>query len=296
MALQQHLEQIAASLPAGKLGIYVKAVNTGREWAINVDERYPLASVLKVPVLVEYCRQVREGQLQPGGRMALTEAHRSPGSGIIKELDPGLQPTLQDLVTLMIIRSDNTATDMVISQVGLANVNLAMDRLGLPDIRVTMDCRTLLYNCAGLAAPGRPPAPEAAAEYERRNSAGYRDADAIGYSDSLENDVGTPRALGALLELLLQGEAFDPAVSEAALAVLKRQQIRDRLPRLLPEEAVLAHKTGSIWGVRNDVGILYTPSGPVITACLSKGCGDHTDAAADAIARVGKAVWDEFAA
>jgi beta-lactamase class A len=294
LSLQQQLEQIAAGLPAGKMGIYVKALKNGQEWAVGADERYPLASVLKVPVLVEYCRQVRQGQLKPGDRIAVT--HPSPGSGILKELDPGLQPTLQDLVTLMIIRSDNTATDMVISRVGLENVNRAMDRLGLTNVRVTMDCRTLLYNCFGLAAPGSPPGPELVAEYERRANAGERDDNAIAYSDSLENDIGTPREMGILLELLYKGEAFDSVSSEAALGVLKRQQIRDRLPRLLPEDAKLAHKTGSIWGVRNDVGIIDTPAGPIIAACLSNGCGDETAAAADAIARVGKAVWDQFSA
>jgi beta-lactamase class A len=196
----------------------------------------------------------------------------------------------------MIIRSDNTATDMVISRVGLENVNRAMDRLGLTNVRVTMDCRTLLYNCFGLAAPGSPPGPELVAEYERRANAGERDDNAIAYSDSLENDIGTPREMGILLELLYKGEAFDSVSSEAALGVLKRQQIRDRLPRLLPEDAKLAHKTGSIWGVRNDVGIIDTPAGPIIAACLSNGCGDETAAAADAIARVGKAVWDQFSA
>lgn len=295
MPLQQHLEAIATSLPAGEMGIYVKDLTSGREWEVAANERYPLASVLKVPVLVEFYRQVREGRLRPDERMEYTAAWKSPGSGILKELDPGLQPTLQDLVTLMIIRSDNTATDMVCARVGLENVNRSLDRLGLHNTRVTMDCKTLLYNCFGLAAPWRPPGPELAEEYLRRAEQGLRDDSAIAYSDSLENDVGTPRELGILLELLVKGEAFDPASSEAALAVMRRQQVQDRLPRLLPEGTVVAHKTGSIWGVRNDVGVVYTPGGPVIVCCLTRRCGDQTDAAATAIARVGEAVWGHMA-
>jgi beta-lactamase class A len=292
MSLKPELEQIAASLPQGRLGIYVKG--PGSEITVAADERFPLASVLKVPVLVEYCRQVQEGDLDPAQRLTLTHTAKSPGSGILKELLPGLQPTLHDLVTLMIIRSDNTATDMVMAKVGTAAVNRALDWLGLTSTRVTMDCRTLLYNCVGLATPDSPPGPDLQAEYERRDAAGYQDVNAIGYSDSLQNDVGTPRELGRLLEMLLHGRAFGEAVGEMALSILKRQQINDRLPRLLPNGAVVAHKTGSIWGTRNDVGIFYTPAAPVVVSCLSKGCGDHAEAAADAIARVGLAVWNHF--
>lgn len=295
MPLQEQLEQIAGELPAGQLGVYVKDPATGAEWGVRSDERFPLASVLKIPVLVEFFRQVQSGRLRADERMALTAARKSPGSGILKELDPGLAPTLLDLAVLMIIRSDNTATDMLIERMGLEHVNRALDWLGLHQTRVTMDCRTLLYNGYGLAGPGRPPGPELAAEYARRAELGRRDDAALAYSDRLQNDVGTPRELGRLLELLLKGEAFDRPGSEAALALLKRQQIRDRLPRLLPEDTVLAHKTGSLWGTRNDCGILHTPRRPVVVSCLSKGCGDRAEEAATAIARVGRAVWDAFA-
>jgi beta-lactamase class A len=253
MSLQETLEQIAAGLPSGKIGFYVKHVESGAEWAVEPDSRFPLASVLKVPVLVEFFRQEREGLLRRDERMEVTPVRKSPGGGLLKELDPGLAPTLMDLALLMIIRSDNTATDMVIERIGLENVNKAMDRLGLHQTRVTMDCRILLYNCYGLARPGEP-LEASVPPWDQLSKEGLRDDGAVAYSDSLENDVGTPRELGILLEYILKGEAFDPVSSEAALGVLKRQQLNERIPKLLPEGTVVAHKTGSIWGVHTTLG------------------------------------------
>jgi len=128
MALVELLEEVADGFQ-GVLGVSVKHLGTGESASINGDRLFPTASVFKVPVLVEFYRQVDRGLLSPQEQVVLTRRDKVPGSGILKELSEGLRLPMVDLVRLMMILSDNTATDLVATRVGLENVNRALDEL-----------------------------------------------------------------------------------------------------------------------------------------------------------------------
>ena len=127
------LDSAIAAVPA-VTGMAAKHLVTGQELAHRADDIYFTASTFKVPILVELYRQVDMGIVDPSARLELTDADRSPGSGVLKELASGLRLTVRDLATLMIIISDNTATDMLYRLVGPDRLDKTMRELGLrPD-------------------------------------------------------------------------------------------------------------------------------------------------------------------
>jgi len=134
----------------GRLGVAVKHLGTGEAASLNGDELFPTASVFKVPVIVELYRQVEAGAASLDEKVILREEDKVPGSGVLKELTPGLAVTLRDLVELMMIVSDNTATDLIVERVGMEKVNATLRRLGLERTRVVADCRDILFDLIGL--------------------------------------------------------------------------------------------------------------------------------------------------
>ena len=160
-----------------------------------------------------------------------------------------------------------------------------------------MTCRELLYDLVGLsAAPDIPATRRLAADRLRRREI---DAASRVYHDEGAN-MTTPREMGALLDQILRatlngGSPGLPAdVCRQILAVMRRQQVRDRLPLFLPAAVEVAHKTGSLSRVSNDAGILYAPKGPCIVAIFTKDLADDFEGRV-AIAQVGRAVFDAFA-
>src|ERR1051325_4026079 len=109
--LQSNIERITKSVNA-EWGIYIKCLETGEEIAINADRQMDTMSVIKIPLMVEAFRQIGAGKFALTDRVSLTDAAKRPGTGIIRSLDAGVGLTVKDLLTLMIIVSDNTATDL----------------------------------------------------------------------------------------------------------------------------------------------------------------------------------------
>jgi beta-lactamase class A len=140
------LDDLGAEL-GGTVGVCARNLATGVTVAHRADERFPLASVFKVPVMVEVMRQVDRGVLRLDERLTLTEADKSPGSTLI-HCHPGLALTVRDLLYLMITLSDNTATDMLWRRVGLGSVNATMRALGLASIDCSLpDREYFLMGC-----------------------------------------------------------------------------------------------------------------------------------------------------
>src|SRR5260370_27572849 len=135
--LQSNIERITKSVNAD-WGIYIKCLETGEEAAINADRQMDTMSVIKIPLMVEAFRQIDAGKFRLGDRIELKHADKRPGTGIIRSLDPGVSLTIKDLLTLMIIVSDNTATDLLFAKVGGAEpVNRLMQSYGLKTIQAT---------------------------------------------------------------------------------------------------------------------------------------------------------------
>ncbi|HLN14839.1 MAG TPA: serine hydrolase [bacterium] len=297
--LETRITHIADELD-GTMGVYVHALKSGDTIAVNADDPYQMASVFKIPILAELLCQVEAKQRSLDDRVVLTDAMKSPGSGVLKELSAGTSLTLKDFATLMIIVSDNTATDMLLGLVTKDAVNARLRQCGLTRTTVSMSCRELLYDVVGLGdAPDTPETRQTALGRLRRREI---DLNARMYHDPAAN-MTTPREMGALLEAIvrptLDGGAaaagpLSPTVCRGMLDIMRRQQVRNRLPLLLPPGVEIAHKTGSVSRVSNDAGVLYAPGSVCIVTVFTRDLGSDLEGAA-AIGHVGRAVYDAYA-
>jgi beta-lactamase class A len=245
--IQQVVEKSGVSM-----GIALRHIESGEEILLNADSYYPLASVVKVPLLVEACCQMAAGTFRPTDRWTLSVVDKNLPSGILLFLDDGLTPTVKDILTLMIIISDNTATDIVLKRLTKEAVNRRMRSLGLEHTHVTLTIRELFEQVIPNADPTQD-----LYELDRQSIAMGSPRDSLAYRLTPENNVATARDLTSLFCQIYAGSTPDRQWSDFALKILLQQQLNDRLPRLLPAGTRCAHKTGTITGVRNDSGILY---------------------------------------
>ncbi len=296
MSLETEIRSLIADSGA-QMGVCVRHLESGEETAIDADRSFPLASVFKIPVLVEAFRQLHAGKFRMEERWELTTAEKNLPSGVLTFCADGLKPTARDLITLMIIISDNTATDMVMHRLGVENVTKAMHGLGLTDIHVPLTVRGIFDDMLVSADPTQDLL-ELAKQPSKR--------DGIAYSSGPENNVGTPRALTDLLQLIWRGEIVSRAACAGMLEILLKQQLYDRLPRFLPPGTPFAHKTGTLGGVRNDSGIIYANDNSHIAVTVFCRWDDQA-VAADPVAKwerivaidstfgkIGRAVYDKY--
>jgi beta-lactamase class A len=287
-ALQAEVEGLVEHFD-GVVGVAAKELRGGAEVLVNADETFPTASVMKVPILVALYRQAEAGRIDLDRRVAFEARHLVPGSGVLQDLAFGLQPTVKDLATLMITVSDNAATDMVLDLVGLDTLAATLRDLGLARTTIPLTTRGILYSMVGMDLAN----PEHTYDlFLERSKAGQIDWNSRALADE-GNNVSTPREMGRLLEAIERRTALDEASCAAMLDIMKRQKIDDRIPLHLPPGTPVAHKTGSLRGVRNDVGIVYAPDGPYVIALFAKRLVDQV-AGADALAAISRAVWEAF--
>ena len=277
----------------GVVGVAAKHLETGERVSHNAEAVFFTASTLKVPLLVELYRQVDAGIIDVNQRIDLTDALRVPGSGVLKELAAGLQPTVHDLAMLMIIISDNTATDILYNRVGGDNINNTMQQLGLTHTHIPMPCRELLYSITGLEMEN-PAHTYQLASNRLKNREFVLEDD--GFSED-KSDVSSPNDMCHLLGLIYEGDILSPQSREAVLDILKRQQLSTVIPHALPSGTVVAHKTGSYHTVRCDVGIVFSPTGPYTVAIMAKQmtAGDRLSVDAS-LAAISRAVYEELIA
>ena len=272
----------------GIVGVAAKHLEPGKELRHNADEVFFTASTKKIPILVELYRQVDEGRVSLDERIELTESLRVPGSGVLKELAPGLQPTLHDLALLMIIISDNVATDALYQMVGRERLDETMQGLGLTKTRIPMGSRDLLYSITGVDEDDPQGLALVSERLARREV--VPDSDALSEGRS---SVSSPEDMVRLLEMVHGGEVLSQSSRGAVLDILERQQLGTIIPYFLPPGTRVAHKTGGVPTVRCDVGIVYSPSGAYAVALMAKQVTDML-AIDQSLARVSRAIYDEF--
>lgn len=234
---------------AGTAGLVVLDLQTGETlYEEHADRPFPAASTIKVPLLVLALQAAERGELVLTGRVTLRAEDRVPGAGVLHELEPGLALSWRDVLTLMIVVSDNTATNLLIEQLGLEACNAGFRALGL---RVTRLVGPLQLSP------------------ERRNAAQRRG----------ERNRTSAREQAGLLRQLGRGDLLGPEHTGWAQDVLFRQQVRPLIGRGVPADAEgvplyrLASKSGELRGVQHDVGLLHTPR-PLAVALLSEGGTD----------------------
>jgi beta-lactamase class A len=277
----------------GTLGVMVRDLVAGDELRWNAETSFPTASTLKVPLLYALYRLAQDGAIDLAERVALCDEDRVPGSGVLQYLDPGLQPTIRDLAELMIIVSDNYATDLCYRLVGRERLAASLAELGLAGTHLPHTTWELLAHVGGLDLA------DAGLTYdtllERLKGSGADDPE-VPYIDE-EYDRSTPADMIRLLVLIDEGHGLSAESREGIFRILKHQTIGDRIPAKLPDDAGIevAHKTGSVRGVRNDVGIVMAPDVRYAVAIMSRGLPDAA-AAVPTLANVSRWVWDHVAA
>lgn len=271
--LQANIDRITKSVNA-KWGIYIKCLETGDEIALNADEQMDTMSVIKIPLMTEAFRQIEAGKFALTDRIALTDAMKRPGTGVIRSMDAGVNLTIKDYLTLMIIVSDNTATDVMFDKVGgIEPVNKLMDQWGFKTIRATARSDTWFKALA--AAP-----------------------DARTFHEQGKNPYGlsSPREMGKLLEKIKKGDAVSKAASNQMLQIMRGQVYSSRLPKYVNGYRV-PHKTGDFLPyIGNDVGILESQNRNIVMSVFTAkhfGIGAQLE---DAIGRIGELVANYYAA
>ena len=269
--LRSSIERITRSTDAS-WGIYVKSLETGEEIAINADRQLDTMSVIKLPLMVEAFEQIKAGEMSLAQKYTLAKEDILPGTGILRSLDPGAVLTLKDLITLMNIVSDNTATDALYRLVGGPEaVNRRMEALGLKLTRAPAPARAWFE--ALRAAPN-------AEQFHRAATHPF--------------GLSTPRETGRLLEMMERGALVDKPSSEMMLEIMRGQVYRSRIPRYLSGFRI-PHKTGDFLPyIANDVGVLEAPGKTIIVSIFTAnhfGSGERLE---EAIGRVAEQVAAYF--
>ncbi|MFP3951652.1 MAG: serine hydrolase [Candidatus Bathyarchaeia archaeon] len=277
MTLIEELEKASQGFD-GILGVSIKNLDTGEEAGLNSGTLFPAASVFKVPVLIELFRQVDAGELDLEESVILRSGDRVPGSGVLKEMSEGLKITVKDLARLMMTVSDNTATDLIIKLVGKDRVNETISDLGLEETVVMTGCREILFDLVGLDD-----LPDEEKTIERfMEAAGVGEMDGTWSLGVEENNVTTPEEMMMLLKMIVRGEAASREGCDMILDIMSRCQTgRYRLAKYLPSQEIsLIHKTGSLPGIRNDVGVVTVKDygERYIISCFTKEASDVYEA------------------
>ena len=252
MTLQNDIHAIIeqANIDAG---VAIEHIETGETINVNGSQSYPMASVFKIPILATAGLQLKVGKLKLDDRVTLRDEDKSAGSGILPYFQGGLNPTFRDLLTLMMIISDNTGTDMNVELLGGPQViENTMHQLGLTDIYFKLNCKDFLKALF-------PPEIADLPLEERRAWLEVNDIvrDSTSLSRGPDNNVSTPIAMTRLVTMLFKGEIVDGEIKDELIDILLKQQYNDRLPRFLPNGTLFAHKTGTVAGIRNDSGVIY---------------------------------------
>jgi beta-lactamase class A len=229
----------------GTVSIFAKNLDTGATYAMRPDDRVRTASTIKLPILCATFQAVREGRLKWTDMTTLHDADKVSGSGILGEFSDGVKLPLVDLTHLMIVLSDNTATNLVLDQVTADYVNDYMDKLGL---KRTRSMRKVRGDGADLKSPS-----------------GFSKAGLDPANVKYGLGSSTPREMVTLLERIEKGEIVSPEASAEILKVLKRQRDNNGIARRIGE-MVVANKAGALDHLRSDVGIIYAKGNRIAMA------------------------------
>jgi beta-lactamase class A len=299
-ALTTELTRIAAT-SGGKLGVTAVHLESGRRVVVLGDEGFPMASTFKVPVAVKLLDRVDHGELQLDTMVELHASDLHPGSGTLLDLfnKPGVSLSVRNLLELMMLISDNSATDVCVRLAGGAPaVTAHLHKLGVAGIRVDRPTVELIGDWAGVA---KWPAADDWSPQSLDQTFAAIDAEtgkkAAAAFDADPRDTATPNGMAALLGKVVKGEALSPASTALLLDIMARCKTGEaRLRGLLPAGTPVAHKTGTIGGTTNDVGIVTLPgnAGRVIVAAFVKASDKEVAVRERAIAEVARAVHDYF--
>ncbi len=290
-----------AGIAGGTVGVAAIHLETGREVYLNRGTRFPMASSYKVPIAVQLLTRVDRGELRLDSMVALRPEDISPGSGTLSQLfqTPGVALSLRNLTELMLLISDNSATDVVLRTAGgPAVVTERMRALGLQGIQVDRSTLRLISDFIGIR--NLPPEEEVtpARFRELADAVGQEEQQAAARAFNADlRDTSTPEEMARLLARVWRKEILSPESSELLLDIMRRSTTgTERIKGMLPPWIEVSHKTGTIGGTTNDVGIIELPEGAghVVTVLYVKDSERDVPTRERAIAQISRAIYDYF--
>jgi beta-lactamase class A len=233
--LEQSLQEYVNSLTQNnsEISLYIKDLSTEYEIKINSDKEIPSASLVKIPIMAAVYELAEKGDLSLNEKLTYKKKYRCGGSGIIKRSRYGTKFTIRELVELMITLSDNVATHMLIDRIGIKNLNKIFKELGLKNTNIDRFVMDLQARDKGI------------------------------------ENYTTAEDIGLLLEKIYRGKLVSKEASVEMLLIMLKQRISDRIPKKLPTQVAVAHKTGLMKDVCHDAGIVYTNNGDFIICVLT---------------------------
>lgn len=323
--LQRQVENLVRQASVGDVAISIAHLPSGERVELDATRPAALASVFKVPVMLELAHQMQSGQskLTLQTRLPVRASDKCIGSGSLQHQPNGTTVSVERLIELMETRSDNTATDMLFRRIGLESVDRFMHGLGLQSSQIFLTNRAAWLISLAHSSDFRGMSPHQIARTWQKFSPAQRLAAALhaeqenstlslrefqrledqsaDENTSEENIVvattvdnkASAHDLAVLLEKLYQGEVLNSRWSRFCLGVLGRQHFNSRIPRNLPRGVKVYHKTGTIAGVVNDIGIVEAgPKNPVVVVALIENVAPgQTTAAEELIGRVAHAAY-----
>lgn len=280
--LDRQLKSIADA-HHGRVALFAHDLHSGKTASLLPDEPVQTASVIKMAVLLDAAEQIRAGKATFDERLVLTKPNQVQGSGILGILTPPIALTLRDVLTLMVVLSDNTATNMAIDRLGLAHINATVRAAGLH--------QTYLYK--KVYVPATEPMPSDQKKF------GLGKTTAREMASIMERFATCRLALGKSTPLPADGQ-----ICGDILQMLRGQQDRDSLPRYLETldtsetGSAIANKTGALNQVRNDVALISAKSGPIVIAAFTwdnedqRWTGDN--AAEQTLGKLAKSIVDRW--
>jgi beta-lactamase class A len=253
----------------GKAAVAVKPLGRGESFRYHADVVMPTASLIKFPVMIEAYRQAAEKEIDLDSFITLKKQDKVGGSGVLNyHFSDGATFKLRDAVRLMIVYSDNTATNLVLDAIGIGATAATMEKMGYPNTKI--------------------------------HSKIFRRDTSVFPERSKQFGLGstTPDEMVRLYEAVSRKQILSPAACDEMLDHLRACDDKDKFPRFLPPQTKVAFKTGSLADMRTAAGIIECPAGPVIVCVMSYENQDKRwvpDNAGNRLcAEVAKAVYDHF--
>ena len=277
--MQQQIERRAREFD-GEIGVFAMNLVTREVIAVNADARFPTASTIKTAVMLEAYHQAAEGALSLDAPMAFAESDKVGGTGVLNGLTAGTMLKVKDLIHLMIVLSDNTATNMLVTRLGTARIDARLRSYGLKETKI-------------FRPTFRDGRPDIFPELEREFGLG----------------MSTPREMAQLMSLIAENRAVNAEASAAMLATLRDQQDGLMIPRSLPEGIQVGNKTGidlekqpdaqgKRGAIRADAAIVTGKGVTYVIAIFTRRGADTRwgpdNAALLTGARISRAIFDHF--
>ena len=323
--LTRMLEAELARFPA-RAGVYVKHLKTGEEAAVNADDAFSSASVIKLTIMVRAFQLVDQQKLKLDERVEIGRADLRDGTGVLQFHDLGQTPTIKDLITEMVITSDNTATDMMVTKIGgVDSLNLWLRASGFPHLSMVARGHVYRRKLLALVNPefeSLTPEETTGLQYamqdsplfalyaplftgerakwvamvrdpaNRKTIANGRNTLSVQNHDYWLGDMN-PRETGRLVEAIERGTMTSAASAATMRTIMSRQQLgMRRLPHFL--DVPVSHKTGDSPVIANDVGMVYARSGTIIIAFFTNGITGLLADTEDMIGRIARQIVDYF--